>query len=251
MFNLRKLIPALLLAMALTYLACPVAVHAEPPAGDQAKPMENAIVEAYGGKAELGRVKTVVAKGTITEFMKGKQGGYTRYFARPDRLRIEIMPEQGGETRILNADRGWRGYRGDLREAQQAALQAMAYQCSYLDLPMGFADGSRIVKYIGRQTLQGRQLDLLEMEVKGGPSLRIYVDPEKKLIVRVASRFDMGMGSSELVTEYENFRPVGKVLFPFRLVNYAGEMKLSEITLTDIRLNEAIPPELFAPPKSK
>jgi hypothetical protein len=129
----------------------------------------------------------------------------------------------------------------------------MVYQYSYLDLPMAFTDDSYKVSYGGRQVLHDRQLDLLVIEAEGAPRLRVYVDPEKRHIVRVAADFNMGMGSSELATEYEDYRPVGKVLFPFRLINYAGELKLSVISLSEIRVNEAIPPEMFSPegPKAR
>jgi hypothetical protein len=253
MIILNRLVQASSLVAVLTGLAYPVSVHADDSPATQVKVIENAIVGAYGGRAEIGKVKTVVAKGTIVDFMKEKQGGYARYFARPGRLRIEIMPEQGGELRILNAGRGWRGSPEDLNEARQAALQAMVYQYSYLDLPMAFTDDSYKVSYGGRQDLHDRQLDLLVIEAEGAPGLRVYVDPEKRLIVRVAADFNMGMGSSELATEYEDYRPVGKVLFPFRLINYAGELKLSVISLSEIRVNEAIPPEMFSPkgPKAR
>jgi hypothetical protein len=209
------------------------------------------MMAAYGGKAEIGKVTTVVAKGTITDFMKGKQGNYARYYSRPGKLRIDIMPDQGGEERVLVDGRGWRGSPGNLVEVEGPPLQAMLYQYSYLDLPMGFADNSYTVTFGGRQVVGGRQLDLLVVDVKGAPKLRIYVDPEKKLIVRTASEFNMGMGSSELSTEYEDFRPVGKVLFPFRLINYAGEMKLSVISLSEVKVNAEMPKDVFSPDQAK
>lgn len=231
----------------LAFLAYPATVHAENSSDSHLSQIVDSMIRAYGGKAEIAKVTTVVAKGTIKDFMKEAEGNYTRYYSRPGKLRIEIMPEQGGEARILNSGRGWRGSPENLKKTQRVALQAMIYQYSYLDLPMGLSDNAYTVTYGGQQLFRGRPLDLLVIDIKGAPKLRVYVDPEKKLIVRVASDFDMGMGASELVTEYEDFRAVGKVLFPFRLINYAGEMRLSVISLSDIKVNAEIPDEVFSP----
>jgi hypothetical protein len=55
------------------------------------------------------------------------------------------------------------------------------------------------------------------------------------------------MGTNELAREYSDFHPVGGDLFPFKLTNYAGDMTLSEIILSDITINLGIPHKLFSP----
>src|SRR5690348_10710147 len=93
----RRLIVAILLFVC---LGTGQAVHAGE--ADQIKQHLASVVDAYGGKEAVSRVKTVVAKGTITDFMKQSQGAYLRSYARPGRLRIEIMADPAGEVRILN-----------------------------------------------------------------------------------------------------------------------------------------------------
>jgi outer membrane lipoprotein-sorting protein len=218
---------------------------------DQIKQHLASVVDAYGGKEAVSRVRSVVAKGTITDFMKRSQGAYSRAYARPGKLRIEIMADPAGEVRILNGNQGWRGNGTTQVAVQGPPLEAMIYQYTYLDLPMGFADGTYSAVFQGRTGYRGRELNLVVIEPKGAPKVRIYLDPKSNLIVRVASDFNMGMGSSELSTEYEDFRPVGKVLFPFRLVNYAGDMKLSVIELSDIQVNPGLPEAEFMPHGNK
>lgn len=225
----------------------PALGHTAEKEADPLKALVASVLESYGGIDVVSRVKSVVAKGTIADFMKNREGEYARYYARPQKLRIEIMADQGGEARVLDGMRGLQGTPNALREARPVALQAMIYQFTYLNLPMGLADNSSVVTYGGKDNMKGRQVDLILVEVIGAPKLRVYVDSESRLIVRVASDFDMGMGSSELSTEYEDFRRVGKMLFPFRLVNFAGDMKLSVISLSDIQINTDIPKEIFSP----
>jgi outer membrane lipoprotein-sorting protein len=188
-----------------------------------------------------------MARGRINNVMRGGEGSYARYLERPGRLRIEIMPEQGGEVRVLADGRGWQGDVKQLHRARPVTVQAMVYQLSYLDLPMSLTDKSVPVFYGGSRVLEGQTFDLLELTPAGGSrGVRVYVDKESRLIVRVAADFDMGMGASELSTRYEDFRKVDGVLFPFRLINYAGDMTLSVITITDLKINDPLAPGLFS-----
>lgn len=227
-------------------LLLPAPGHAAEKRADPVKTLVSSILVSYGGKDAVTKVRSVVAKGTIADFMKNKEGEYARYFARPQKLRIDISL-QGGESRVLDGMRGWLGNRSAFREVRPILLESMIYQYSYLDLPMGLADNSSLVTYGGKQTLKGRPVELMNIEVKGAPKLKVYVDSVTRLIIRVASDFNMGMGPSELATEYEDFRTIGNVRFPFRLVNYSGDMKLSVISLSDIQVNSDIPPEIFTP----
>ena len=241
-----SLLCRILTAGVLTLVFQPIAVAQERPT-DQVNQIVAAVLTAHGGKEAVAGVQSVIARGTISDFFKKAQGEYARYYARPQKLRIEIKADREGEVRILDGNRGWRGSLSTMVEVHGAPLKAMAYQFAYLDLPMGFADGTYSVTYEGKKEHRGRTLNLLLVETKGGQNIRVYTDPEKNIIVRAAAEFSMGMGSSELSTEYEDFRPVGKVLFPFRLVNYAGEKKLSVISLSEITVNAEVQQGAFIP----
>lgn len=158
------------------------------------------------------------------------------------------MPELGGEIRILNGDRGWLGGSEGFMPVSPMELQSMFYQYSYLDLPMGLAKGDYPLKYGGKENHNGHEAYLLLVELKNAPQLRVLVDAKTGLIIRVAAQFAIGMmGANELATEYGDFHSVEGVLFPFKLTNYAGDVKLSEIILGDITINREIPPKLFSP----
>lgn len=206
------------------------------------------MIKAYGGEAAVARVETVVARGTITDFLNGTTGAYRRYFARQRRLRIEIMPDLDGEVRVLDGSQGWRGTAERLVKAQPVLLQSMVYQYSYLDLPMALVHHSYPMRAGGRVRLGERELALLLVDPPGSPQIRVYIDPATLLIARVSADFAMGMmGSSELATDYGDYRPTAGVLFPRRLTNFAGAMKLSEITISDLEVNSGLPATLFTP----
>lgn len=207
-----------------------------------------AVLAAYGGREALANLTTVSAHGHIEDFLRGSAGGYARAMRRPGGLRIDIMPERGGEVRILDGERGWQGSGDTLREANPFSLESMRYQYGYLDLPMSLADGSARVSDGGQRPLGGQELDVLLIDLDAAPQLRVYIDPTTHLIRRVEADFSMGgMGTSQLGTEYEDFRPVDGLLFPHRLNNFAGGGRISVITLDRLTINQPLPAGVFAP----
>jgi outer membrane lipoprotein-sorting protein len=219
----------------------------EEKAPDRAGEIVASVLKAYGGARAVGKVVSVTARGRITEFLSGKTGEYRRYFQRPKKLRVEVMPEQGGEIRILDGDQGWQSSEGEFVLASQLELQSMLYQYSYLNLPMALAKENYPVKYGGRQRGGGLATYLLLVEPKKAPRLGILIDAKTRLIIRVDASFAVGTGTGELSTVYGDFRPVAGVQFPHKLTSFAGGIKLSEIVLDEIEVNREIPSELFAP----
>ena len=206
------------------------------------------ILKAYGGSKAVSKVNSVTSKGRITEFLSGKIGNYYRYFERPKKLRVEVMPEQGGEIRVLNGDQGWQASSVGFVPASPLELQSMLYQYSYLNLPIALAKGNYQVKYGGRQHNNGQETYLLLIEPKSSPRLGILIDAKSKLIIRVDASFAMGvMGTGELSTEFSDYQPADGVQFPHKLTSFAGGIKLSEIVLEQIDVNQKVPPELFSP----
>lgn len=234
-----RLLAALLLCASLSATA----VHAEPLEAFLAE-----LYAAYGGQARLARVRTVAAHGRIDDFLRKVSGNYARLMRRPGELRIEIRPEQGGEVRILAGERGWQGGGGPLLPAQPLSLASMRYQYAYLDLPMSLADGTATARDGGTVTLEGETLRLLLVETPGAPLLKVWVEPRRHLIRRVAADFDLGpMGKSELGTLYDDYRPVNGLLFPHRLTNLAGGERISQLLLIAIVLDQPLPAQTFAP----
>ncbi|MBW2520532.1 MAG: hypothetical protein JRD88_09300 [Deltaproteobacteria bacterium] len=206
----------------------------------------NQVLAAYGGKDRLLEVKTVSAHGRIDDSLRKLSGGYARTMQRPDKLRIDIMPEKGGEVRVLNGSKGLQGSGDHLKEANPLSLSSMNYQYGYLDLPMSLADGTAKANHNGFKELHGRPMEILSIHLADAPSLTVYIDFETHLIRRVETTFDMGaMGSSLLGTEYDHYKMVDGLLFPFTLHNYAGEKNISTIKISRLTVNQPLPKGTF------
>ncbi len=254
MYRQRLKPPALILSAffvlaTITLSGCkpvdPSSVNADP----GRSPLITAMLDAYGGSKALEGVRTVVARGRIDDYLRQVSGGYARIMQRPGSLRIEIRPEQGGEIRVLAGEQGWQGAGDRFYPAKPISLSSMRYQYSYLDVPMCLADQSCTALEGGIKELDGRPYDLLLITAAGAPQMRVYLDRQSHLIHRVAADFSMGtMGSSELATEYADFRVANGVLFPRLLTNFAGGSKISLLTIETLEVNGPLAAAVFTPP---
>ena len=70
---------------------------------------------------------------------------------------IEVMPQQGGEIRLLNGDRGWQMGSAGFTPVAPLELQAKIYQYNYLDLPIGLGTKDFTVKAEGKHVIEGQE----------------------------------------------------------------------------------------------
>jgi hypothetical protein len=96
------------------------------------------------------------------------------------------------------------------------------------------------------ESVQGRQLQVVEMGLRDGWKARWYFDPETGLRVRIAAQ----VGASPMVIEFSEFRRVQGVREPYRIVRTMGASTM-EIVRKSILYNEPSEPMLFSPPGSR
>jgi len=77
------------------------------------------------------------------------------------------------------------------------------------------------------------------------------VSVENYRIIKSRGTFAMGNQSTSLSSEYQDFRTVDGILFPFRIDNYADGYKISEIIISRYMVNPPINDSLFAPRETK
>lgn len=206
------------------------------------------IITAYGGEKALAGIKTVYTKGSIQTFMRNEKGISTRYFKRPRKLRAELFYPHNSETRIVNGSKGWRGSDTvPLREVQGPPYLAMVYQFKYLDLPFGFLDKGYRITHMGRETMNGSPVEVIQLNDDEGPPMRVYVDSATHLITRVVGTFGVGKESAELSAEFSDYRDVQGIKIPYKVVNYSGSNLIAETVVVEVQINKEMPDLLFQP----
>jgi len=207
------------------------------------------IISAYGGEDAIKRAKRVYAAGDITAFMRNDKGTYTRYMERDRKLRVETAYASGSsELRILNGKTGWRRMdKTQVLESRDFQLLAMVYQYKQLDMPYGLLTGQYNIADEGIITLNGAEVEVLDVEDGEGPPMKIYVDIKSSLIVRTEGYFFVKGNLTSLGADFSDFKKVDGVILPFRIINSGSGQLIGETIIKKYKINPAMDESLFRP----
>jgi hypothetical protein len=239
----RGAVLVFLCAVSIFSTACDMKRQAVPTVRDlEADALVEKVIEAYGGEEALEKARAVHAKGRITAFVRRDEGTYERYLVRPGKLRVDIRYSRTSERRVLAGDRGFRGVdNGPLVEVEGPRYFSMLYQYLSLDMPHVLMTGSHRVNHEGFETVDGTRTEVLSVEVEGGLPIRVHVDAGTGRVVKTTGYFTVGGKTASLSAEFSDFRTVGGVAFPHRVVNYASGMKIGATLFEEYRVNPPLP----------
>jgi hypothetical protein len=194
------------------------------------QPVVTAVIEAYGGEKALRSVRGYRMKGIQRAIQKGVTIRAERWFARPDRLHLELEYPDHHETRLTKGTEGWVGPSADaLEPAHAVRLQAMRLQTARLDLPLRLLERLSDVQWRGSDDL-GRQV--LRLPLDDELYIDYQIDPGTHRIVKV-TMWMPGPPAMEFAAEYGLFHMIDGVLVAFHEVTYAGASATSEFQTTE------------------
>jgi hypothetical protein len=226
-------------------LAALAPVQAAEPARTRPEAIVDRVLDAYGGRAALARVRAYRMEGTVASVMRGS-GALVRTFARPDRLRIALDYPNHPETRILDGGSGWRSdAKGNLAAADGFLLTSMVLQAARADLPWLLDERRATVKSLA--PLDGGKIAGLEVPVGEGLTLTVYIDAATGRIVRSSGVLDAPGMKTNFATDYSDFRTVDGVLFPFREANFASNQATGDTVVTRVTVNPPLSDKDFRP----
>lgn len=220
-------------ALALTAgLAPPGPARAE--ADDSLRPLVAAVLEAYGGEEALRTVAGYRASGHQRATQRGVWIRAERWFARPDRLRLDLAYPDHRELRLTDGAQGWTGPDdAHLRPAQPAMLQSMRLQTARFDLPLRLLER---IDELRRADSDAEGRVVLRLSLDEGLQFDWHVAPETHLVERMTMRM-AGPPPMAFAADYTDFREVDGILVPFRETTTAGATVTSEFFLTGFEWN--------------
>jgi len=209
-------------------------------------------VTAMGGAAAVDGVRSLVL--TSTQQQRSPLGEYpaivTTTILYPASVRRDVTLSGGTVSTVLTPEAAWiTGFLGtfEMEKADREQFEAGAirlpltllksrygrlFRASYPGPLLPGMPGAPLVVRIGSEETrlsldpEGRIVQI----VWTGPS---PVDPSKKVWIRV---------------NYFDFRTVGGLTYPFASMGWVADEKVSTSQLESVRVNEEVPPELFAKP---
>lgn len=222
-------------------------------AADQAMDVARIHIEVIGGKEKIDALTALRASGQV--IAGGKRVRFSMVAARPNRVRLETGAE--GRT-LLQASDGveapWKYDTGVWPPKYQAMADGEArvfVADAEFDDPLvaGAARGFAF-DYAGEVASGGKKLLRLLVTRKMTDTFSVLLDAETYFIVaKVETRQSPGGRRVEIMTRYEDYRPVAGVMLPHR-VAVLNDGKLVQHTLIEtVEANPTLTAETFARPK--
>jgi hypothetical protein len=227
---------ALLVKALLTVLLLGQAAFAGQPKFPDIATIVSRVIDTYGGEKALRSVHGFHEAGNQWATQSELPIRAERWFARPDRLRLELAYPDHHETRITDGALGWTGDSIESAEPAKALkLQAMRLQTARLDLPLRLLEQQDAIEQRGMDP-QGRAV--LRIPIDTGLHIDYHVDLKTWLITRMTMGMT-GPPSMEFAADYEQFRKVDGVLVPFKEITYAGDTATSTYQVIEFEWNPA------------
>jgi hypothetical protein len=193
------------------------------------------VMKEYGGVPAWQKVTTIRETGTVVPAMRKGDGAVTRFWQKPDKLRVEIVYPERTELRVVDGDHGT----NNGKEVTGPGLDAMKLQASRLALPLLLVEKRATLKDIGIRD----GFRAIEIPLSSSLTVTIDIDPKSWHIVRSTGK-TMGM---DFVVDYNDFRRVGGLLFAFTESGMAQGTPTAKTTIGAIVVNGPEAPPAPAP----
>jgi photosynthetic reaction center cytochrome c subunit len=201
---------------------------------------------AVGGAAAVEKITSRVQKGKLLAFA-GQSSPAEVYSKAPDK-RVSVMHLQGGDSvTSFDGQRGWMSVPGRPAHMMSASENDSARLDADLYFPVHVKTLYSKFKVENGDKIDGRDTYLVEGRDEGRSPLRLYLDKQTGLLVRLVRYAQSPLGLNPTQIDYDDYREADGVKVPFRwTVSRPGNR--FTIQVEEIKQNVPVDDAKFTPP---
>jgi len=200
---------------------------------------------AIGGPEALQKIMSRVQKGTLTAF-GGQHFPAEVYSKAPDK-RFSVMHLPGGESiTAFDGKQGWLSVPGRVHMLS-AAENAAARIDADLYLPAHLKTLYQKFRVDAGDKIDGHETYMVVGQTEDQPPLRLYLDKESGLLLRLIRYAETPLGSNPTQIDYADYRDANGVKVPFRWT-LARPGNRFTILIEQVQQNVPVDDAKFAPP---
>jgi photosynthetic reaction center cytochrome c subunit len=212
------------------------------PSADQLLDKYLAVVGGAGG---LQKITSRVQKGTLTAF--GGQHFPVDVFSKAPDKRVSVMHLQGGDSvTSFDGKQGWLSVPGRVH-TMSAAENAAARIDADLYLPAHLKTLYQKFRVDVGEKIDGHDTYLVVGRSEGQPPLRLYLDKESGLLLRLVRYAETPLGRNPTQIDYADYRDANGVKVPFRWTLSRPGNRFT-IQVEQVQQNVLVDDSKFAPP---
>lgn len=195
-------------------------------------------VEARGGHELLEAIKSAKLTGKTVD--GGKEYTTTVFYQRPNLLRINDELASESIVTAFDGREAWWSFDGD-PPVPVPGDEMFIYETDFEGPLVNYQKKGHQVKFLGIDTVDGREVSKLALTLKRGQTWTIYIDNTSYLEVKRV--WDNGPAGFEFLPG--DYRRANGVLIPFSMKNKLGNEIVSERVFEAIETNVDIDRALF------
>jgi photosynthetic reaction center cytochrome c subunit len=200
---------------------------------------------AIGGAEALQRTTSRLQKGTLTAF-GGQHFPMDVYSKAPDK-RFSVMHLQGGDSvTAFDGKHGWLSVPGRVH-MMSAAENAAARIDADLYFPAHVKTLYQKFRVDAGERIDGHETYLVVGSSEGQPPLRLYLDKESGLLLRLIRYAETPLGRNPTQIDYTDYRDANSVKIPFRWT-LARPGNRFTIQVEQVQQNVPLDDAKFVPP---
>ena len=212
----------------------------------------NNYFEKTGGADNWRSLQSIKMKATMN--MQGMELTGNIYSKRPNKQRSEfevmgqsvIQAYDGQDAWMINPFMGVSTAQA-IPEEMAKSMKENDFESQFLD----YAIKGNSVELVGTDTAGGREAFKIKLTKKNGDVEYHYFDKASCLPVMMKTTVSEGpQKGTEAEVYFSEFRPVGKLVFPFTMETKTNGNTLQKITFVEIDVDVPIPDSLFIMPKN-
>ncbi|MGN6789700.1 MAG: hypothetical protein ACTHJP_09245 [Rhodanobacteraceae bacterium] len=177
-------------------------------------------IAARGGMDKLAAIKTLKLQGQLV-FGGTYKLAYTELLKRPGKLREEASLQGLTQVQAWDGHQGWSiqpfGGRRDPIPMSADEAKALAEQADFEGPLVDAAAKGNAVTYLGREDVEGTNAYKLQVKLKDGNTLVIYLDPDAYLPIRETAQRTVNGVQQVTETDFGDYEQVDGVYFPFAI----------------------------------
>lgn len=230
--------------------AATTAAAAAPAAKQTVDEVLAAYVTARGGQARLAAVQTVRMSGIMAG---GNIQGLpvTLEKKRPNKYRRVVEDPEGNQVSVFDGHAGWLQHGDEAARPLPPPAVARIRRTAEIDGPLVDyqAKGAK-AELLGKEKVGGSDAYVVRLTFDSGDPATFYIDAKSHLLVKSREKVPTSDGLQDAETTYQDYRPSGGVLWPFRqvIVTPANGMTQS-FTWSKIDVNIPLDDAQFGAPK--
>lgn len=219
---------------------------------DQAEDLARIHIEVIGGKERIDALQSLRATGYVVT--GGKKVRFTLLAARPNRLRLEtggdgrsLVQASDGETAPWRMDLGVSPPQAQAMSESEGRL--FSTDAEFDDPLVGGAGRGFAFDFAGDVTIAGRKMQRMLVTRKLMDTFALLIDADTYFILaKIEQRQSVGGRRVEIVTRYDDYRPVEGVLLPHKVAVMTDGKLVQQTVIEAVEANPAVTRETFVRP---